>query len=310
MQTRKIIGVVTLSVVAFVFMLCLAVPSLITGILINGRARPFTIYPASDYGLTAEDILLRTDDGIDLRAYRVEPEKPRGRVILLSGIDSPSVTAFWGYARMFAQWGYGSVLLEMRAHGESGGDKITLGYQEVLDVKAAVEYLSAEDGPTVLPVVVMGTSMGGAVALNAAGVIPEIDGVISQSAYSSWEDNLKDLLCAYGVPRWMGEIQKRILQGYLRLRYGSAAPHRSPLNSLSALAERPVLLIHSRGDSQVLFDNFLRMKEILGPLGRTYTVEGDFHFITASDEIFDDPRLDIEYSSVLRDFLDSLVVGN
>lgn len=39
-----------------------------------------------------------------------------------------------------------------------------------------------------VPIIVWGTSMGGTMAINAAGEIPEVDGVISCSAFSTWPD--------------------------------------------------------------------------------------------------------------------------
>ncbi len=51
-------------------------------------------------------------------------------VIILSGIENPSVTAFFGYAKMLADNGWDSLLIEMRARNLSEGEKIGLGYTE------------------------------------------------------------------------------------------------------------------------------------------------------------------------------------
>jgi predicted alpha/beta hydrolase len=98
-------------------------------------------YAAEDYGLAAEKLSLTTGDGLKLAAYRVDAENPRAVVIFVSGIHSPSVTAFFGHAAMLRKEGFSSLLVEMRAHGESEGDRICLGTKEVLDVQAAVQYL-------------------------------------------------------------------------------------------------------------------------------------------------------------------------
>ena len=78
----------------------------------------------------------------------------------------------------------------MRAHGESDGGMIWLGYKEFLDTRAIVQHRKAKPAYNNVPIVVFGLSMGGATAINSIGEIPEIDGLISLSAYSSVEDYL------------------------------------------------------------------------------------------------------------------------
>ena len=57
------------------------------------------IYDARDFGLPAPDSLkLKTTDGLGIFAYEICPEQPKGVVICLSGIENPSVTAFYGHA--------------------------------------------------------------------------------------------------------------------------------------------------------------------------------------------------------------------
>jgi len=87
----------------------------------------------------------------------------------------------------------------MRAHGESEGNMICLGYKEFLDTKAIVQYIKNDSTYRNVPVVVFGLSMGGVTAINSIGEIPEIDGLISLSAYSSWEEVFCELM-AYQNP--------------------------------------------------------------------------------------------------------------
>lgn len=57
------------------------------------------IYDARDFGLPAPDSLrLKTADGFGIFVYEICPEQPKGVVICLSGIENPSVTAFYGHA--------------------------------------------------------------------------------------------------------------------------------------------------------------------------------------------------------------------
>ena len=53
-------------------------------------------------------------------SWRSKPITP-GVSSFLSGIHNPSVTAFFGHAKMMADNGYFSLLIEMRSHGRSEG---------------------------------------------------------------------------------------------------------------------------------------------------------------------------------------------
>ncbi len=94
-------------------------------------------FAAADHGLAAERVVLTLQDGLRLGAYEVRVFDPCAVVIFLSGLHHPSVTAFFGHARMLAESGYVSLLLEMRADGESEGDFMALGFHEHRDVRAA-----------------------------------------------------------------------------------------------------------------------------------------------------------------------------
>lgn len=83
---------------------------------------------------------LITEDGIRLSASYTPPRN--GVVVLLAhgyGGNRPE----WLYA-MLTKAGYGVLAWDARAHGESDGEISTVGYFEMLDVKAALEYILAQ----------------------------------------------------------------------------------------------------------------------------------------------------------------------
>jgi len=63
--------------------------------------------------------------------------------------------------------GYGVLMLDLRAQGESAGTRRTLGYREVRDVRGALAWLRRQ-GYALDQVVLHGWSMGGSTALRAA----------------------------------------------------------------------------------------------------------------------------------------------
>ena len=71
-------------------------------------------------------------------------------------------------------------LPDLRGHGDSDGDRICLAYNETADIKAVTEYVKATY--TDIPVIVMGLSMGGGVAIRSIGENDDIDALITLSA--------------------------------------------------------------------------------------------------------------------------------
>jgi alpha-beta hydrolase superfamily lysophospholipase len=263
---------------------------------------PFETYSSEDFGISSTKINLKTKDNLSLVAWEVEAKKPKGIVIFVSGIHSPTVTAFFGHAKMLKDNNYSSVLVEMRAHGDSEGSKIALGMTEYLDVKAAVDYIKSKELYAKLPIIIFGTSMGAATAINSIGEIKEIDGVISLSSYSTWADTFCDNMIIIGVPKILSELEKPFVWLYLGFEYGFDKLRINPMAELRKLNGRPALLMHSRGDSQVPYASFERLTKKAGKNVQTFIREGNYHFICYY-EYFSKPWEDTEYSNAILNFL-------
>src|ERR687890_1035725 len=123
--------------------------------------------PAS-VGLEYREVDLLSTDGVSLSAWWVPAEGSSLAAVLVPGwggykFDEHLLQTIPIYHRA----GYGVLLLDLRAQGESGGTRRTLGYREVRDVHGALVWLQRQ-GYTMDQVVLHGWSMGGATALRAA----------------------------------------------------------------------------------------------------------------------------------------------
>ena len=298
-KSRVLVGVLVFLVLLGVGFLS-AVPPLVMGDMINQHVDFSTVYDAEHFGLSATELTIRTDDGYSISAFEVEANDPRAVIILISGIHNPSVTAFFGHARMFREHGYASVLYDMRAHGKSQGDVIALGHLETLDTQAVVDYIRSKDEYQGLPIIVYGLSMGGAVAINSIGQIPEISGLVSMSAYSSWEDVFQENMLAMGAPKLLAKIQAPFVKLYTLLKFGLKTSNIYPKKQIANLGERPALLMHSHDDSQVLYANFERILERAPGHVETWTRAGDNHLMSM-DFLY--PENDPEYAQRVLEFL-------
>ncbi len=297
---KKII-LITISSLVLAFLIFLAVITFNVVDSMTERHINFSkLYNASDYGLEAKHLFLKTEDNINISAYEVELEQPKAVIICLSGIENPSVTAYFGHAKWFKENNYATVLVEMRSHGESDGNRICLGYKEDLDVAAAVDYIKSKAIYQDKPIVVMGVSMGASVAINAIGENSDIDGLISLSAYSSYEEVFyKHMAEEISEVAALPSIPMVHLATYLKFDEDS---NKKPKNQIKKIGERPALLIHSRDDSQIAFENFDRLLQNAPLTVETMVVAGDKHMIV---DDFSNPQSDVVYSKKIMEFLNN-----
>ena len=265
------------------------------------------VFKASDFNIDAEEIVLTTQDELKIASWFVKAENSKANIIVLSGIESPSVTAFFSYSKVFQERGFNTLLVEMRAHNASEGNEVKLGMEEWKDVRAGVEFLkSKNDHPTV----VLGTSMGGATALVSLGEIPDLAGAVSISAYSSFTDVFADNMELMGVPSFYTELQKPFVNLYFGVHFGFNNLNYIPINGLQKAEERPILFMHTTQDTQIPFKSFERLTSEAKRLGLDYSTlirETDDHFFI-KDDMFETPEIDPEFFDVITEFIEDDVL--
>lgn len=294
-----------LIIIAVCLILLIAMPVYIMSMFLGQRYDQEQFTPES-FGIQAERVTLTTDDSIKLAAWHARAGgQARGTVVMVSGIQNPSVTAFLGYAKMLAGNGWDTLLVEMRARSQSEGEEIGFAMTEWMDVKAGVEYIAATDDAGELPIIAMGTSMGAGAAIIAAGEVPRIDGVISISAFSSWTDVLVENMAMMGIPKAIGWLDVPFMNLCLGIHFGFGALGYSPYNGMEKLGARPILLMHSTGDTQVPYANFERLLKNAQQHNidvTTFIRNGDEHFV-CYEQYFQNPSTDKEFSEALLTFL-------
>jgi fermentation-respiration switch protein FrsA (DUF1100 family) len=109
----------------------------------------------------------------------------------------------------------------------------------------------------------------------------------------------------FGIPKFLGILDIPFLSFYLGFHFGFDALKYSPINGIAKLGERPILMMHSTGDTQVPYSEFerlLKAAESKRVQVTTFIREGDVHFIYY-DEYFDEPAQDTEFSHAIMQFL-------
>jgi pimeloyl-ACP methyl ester carboxylesterase len=142
---------------------------------------------------------------------------------------------------------YNLLLLDLRNHGQSGEAATTQGVREAADVRAMLDWLETTKAPD--RVAVLGVSMGGATALNAAARDERIDAVIAESTHAAIADAIQARLERSGYPLAMPGSWA-VLLGTL-MRTGVDVSSADPVQTVEHLDGRPVLLIHGALDDTI-----------------------------------------------------------
>ena len=134
-------------------------------------------------GATKEDFSVRAPDGIELRGWKVRARSPNGNWVLAFHGVSDNRTGVLGAAEILLRHGYNLVMMDSRAHGESGGDMATYGWKERYDTVAITNALYSTE--QIHHLGALGVSMGAAIALQSAAVEPRIEGVVAEDPFAN-----------------------------------------------------------------------------------------------------------------------------
>jgi uncharacterized protein len=143
-------------------------------------------------GAKEEDFIVVASDGTELRGWKIRSRIPSNDWILVFHGVSDNRTGVLGHAELLLRHGYNVVMMDSRAHGESGGGMATYGWLERYDIVAVTNALYLTE--TVRHLGAFGVSMGAAIALQSAAVEPRIEGVIAEDPFA----NLREVSYDYG----------------------------------------------------------------------------------------------------------------
>ena len=193
----------------------------------------------------------------DGHSFRIElsanwqggPHQPaRGTVLFIHGWQADYRQLFF-HALGLAEMGWDGVLTDLRGHGHSGGDTISFGVHESLELQTLIDHI-IELPDFTPPLVLFGTSMGAAVALLAAAEHDAVAGVIAVAPYGEFMTVFPDGL-QHMAPRSMrpflnpNRVERAL--AHAEQRSMASLTDAAPLARASEVSV-PVLLIHGKAD--------------------------------------------------------------
>jgi alpha-beta hydrolase superfamily lysophospholipase len=161
----------------------------------------------------------------------------RGTVIVMHGVADNRGSAV-GMAEHFLAEGFDVVAYDSRAHGESGGDACTYGFYEKDDLRRVMDRVAGA------PFVLIGTSLGAAVSLQAAAEDDRIAVVVAAATFSD--------LRSVAADRAPFFASKANIADALRIAEETAKFHVDEVSPVAAAARIhvPVLLLHGERDDE------------------------------------------------------------
>ncbi len=255
--------------------------------LSRAKRFPLVATPAT-LGLSYSDVSFPSaDDVVPLRGWFIPAEGGKRVVVIVHGKDGNRAkkpeSAELPVAQALSRRGFSVLMFDLRGHGESGGDRFSLGQYEERDVRGAIAYARGR-GFAAGAIGVLGFSMGGAATILAASRAPEVGAVVADSAFASARDMVdREFPGESGLPALFippTVLAARVLQG---VDIDSMSPERA-MTEIHA----PVFVIHGQADDLVPVSHAVRnFAASRNPASELWAIPGATHntsYQTAGDE--------------------------
>ncbi len=210
-----------------------------------------------------EDVAFRSGD-LTLRGWRFRGAEPHRLLVSLHGIGDNRRGAE-GLALRFGPKGYDVLAWDSRAQGESDGTDCTYGFYEKDDVSRVLDAVGASRA------ILFGSSLGAAVALQAAAQDSRVVAVIAQSPYADLDSIIDDRAPWFATQADV-ESAKRLAEERGRFRMAEVSPVLA-----APRIHVPVLLIHGESDRETRPAHSKRIFAALNEPRRLLLVPGAGH---------------------------------
>lgn len=224
-------------------------------------------------------------DGNRLLGGAVVPDEPKGLAVLLHGIPStnpadPDDTGYPGFAREFAEQSWAAAWIDMRGARDSKGYFSITGW--VRDARAGLDAARTLDGLAALKTVFVGSSAGGAVAVEAARQGAPVDGLALLAAPAAWVSFAGSP--ADAVTRITGEAGMPLSPEVLEDPSEWAAEFETVSTEKAVIGlGLPILVLHGTADDVVPFHHAERIAE-RAPQAELKLIEGAGHQLRRDPE--------------------------
>ncbi|CUS76459.1 hypothetical protein JGI13_01464 [Candidatus Kryptonium thompsonii] len=243
-----------------------------------------------DLGLEYENVEIKSFDGTILKGWLIQADKePIGSVIYIHGTYTNKAFGL-KRAQFLKEAGYNVLLVDLRYHGESGGEFCTYGYLEKFDISDWISFL-LKRFPDV-PVALFGVSLGGAIAIQTAGIDNRVSAIISEGSFA----NFSDLVFEHQEKKFKFAsrfLTKKVLENVERIA-GFKIDDVAPLEYVKRVS-CPILYIHGKNDETV--------KPWHSTVLHRYTLKGEILLVDGAGHVNSWEVLGDKYKEKIIEFL-------
>lgn len=247
-----------------------------------------------DLGFDVTEVTFESEDNVTLAGWHT-PSQNGATVILLHGYGGNRTGMIW-HAQQLTDAGYGILMYDERANGESTGEYRSYGWEDTRDVQAAIQFIHSQNPDEAIGAA--GCSTGASIVVYSAALFPEIE--------ATWGDGNSSVR-AQDMPTPTNPLIALLIGGNYMLdwmyvvKLGIEAP--APLSDvLPDIAPRPVMFVGGGtpfpilGSEGELFTH--RFAEMAGSNAQTWVIPEATH----CDGPFLIPE---EYSQRMIEFFDA-----
>jgi fermentation-respiration switch protein FrsA (DUF1100 family) len=201
----------------------------------------------SRLGLEWEDVNFPSrGDQVPLSGWYLPTAEDDRCIILIQGMNhnrnSPGIRTL-RLGRDLVSRGFSTLLFDLRARGESGGERSSAGDREQWDVLGAIDFVEARDIPAER-IGLLGFSLGAGVAILVAAQEPRIPAVVSDCGFL---DNIVDpkqmFIGPVALPMWISHIVAFAGRVLFRADFSNVRPAQVVED-----IEQPIFFIHGEDD--------------------------------------------------------------
>lgn len=193
-------------------------------------------------------------EGVLLRGWWFHSSGPkRGTIVYLHGVGDNRCSSI-GIAGHHVPRGFDVIAYDSRAHGDSEGDVCTYGFYEKRDLSRVLDKVEAK------PIILLGVSLGAAVALQTAAENHRVDAVVAVAAFSDLRTIASERAPWFASKRNINE-GFRMVEEIGHFCVDDVSPVRA-----AAQIEDPTLIVHGDHDTETSYRHSTRIFSALrGP---------------------------------------------
>ena len=257
------------------------------------------------------------------------PGERRPAIIMMHGFGANKNGGPEWICRQFAAWGYVALRFDYRGCGDSEGERgRVIPAEEVADARNAVTYMAARADVDPEAIALCGSSLGGGVAVQAAGLDPRVAAVIVENGVANGERMIRSMHSAESWAKFRALLddiaahRERTGTSKMIYRFDIFEMPKSlqvnltsnaslmqftgetaigffmfrPEEFVARIGPRPILILHSSTDTVTNYEEAFSLVRRAKPPVELHLLDGVTHFMFVNA----DPRV----AFTLRNWLD------